>query len=66
MSSCLFSESSGSPTPVLKKKGLSSRDVEGKADDPPKDGTSHQQEVIVKRKQPYEYPLKDTRSNSGQ
>ena len=50
MSSWLFSESRGSPTPVLKRKeGLSKRDVEGKADDSPKEETNHQQEVIVKK-----------------
>lgn len=50
VSSWLFSESSGSPTPVLKKKeGLSLHDVEEKDDDSPKDGTNHQQAVIVKK-----------------
>ena len=50
MSSWLFSESSGSPTLVSKKKeGLSSHDVEGKADNSPKDGTNQKQEVIVKK-----------------
>ena len=50
VSSWLFSESSGSPTLVSKKKeGLSSHDVEGKADNSPKDGTNQKQEVIVKK-----------------
>lgn len=50
MSSWLFLESSGSQTPVSKRKeGLSKRDVEGKTDDSPKDETNHQQEVIVKK-----------------
>ena len=50
MSSWLFSESSGSQTPVSERKeGLSKCDVEGKTDDSPKGETNHQKKVIVKK-----------------
>ena len=50
VSSWLFSESSGSQSPVSKgKEGLSKCDVEEKTDDSPKDETNHNQEVIVKK-----------------
>ena len=51
VSSWQYSESSGSPRLVSKRKdGLSLCDMEGKADVSPKDETNHQQEVIVKKK----------------
>ena len=50
MSSWLFSKSSGSQTPVSKRKEVLSKcDVEGKTDDSPKHETKHQKELIVKK-----------------